>query len=88
MSNTNMLEYVKGIPGNLLTIIFGCICIVNSSNVNAFVEQEELQDLIADNLELIGRILVVLGIIKILVDWYVANSADQNTSNDSSKEEI
>lgn len=77
MHNSNRLEFVKSLPMNFGAIIFGFICMVNSAHVDAIIIDVKIQALVRDNLDLLGRVLVILGILKITVDWYVAQNSDR-----------
>ena len=78
MSNQNMIEFVKSIPGQLILVIIGFVLMVNSNHTDIILKGSvEAEHLLADNMELVGRVLIVLGIVKIMIMWYLAHSQDQ-----------
>ena len=87
MAQQNMIEFVKSIPGQLIMIIIGFVLMVNSNHTDVILKANnvEAEQLLADNMELVGRVLIVLGIVKILIMWYLAHVADQSESADENK---
>ena len=87
MAQQNMIEFVKSIPGQLIMIIIGFVLMVNSNHTDIILKANnvEAEQLLADNMELVGRVLIVLGIVKILIMWYLAHVADQSESADENK---
>ena len=83
MSNQNMIEFVKSIPGQLILVIIGFVLMVNSNHTDIILKGSvEAEQLLADNMELVGRVLIVLGIVKIMITWYLAHSQDQLDSTE------
>ncbi|MDP6889337.1 MAG: hypothetical protein QF454_04835 [Candidatus Thalassarchaeaceae archaeon] len=77
MANKNMIEVVKSIPNQLILIIFGFILVVNSNHTDIMGFSSKLEQLISNNMELVGRVLIIIGFVKIMVTWYLAHVADQ-----------
>jgi len=83
MSNQNMIEFVKSIPGQLILVIIGFVLMVNSNHTDIILKGSvEAEHLLADNMELVGRVLIVLGFVKIMIMWYLAHSQDQLDSTE------
>ncbi|MBK39063.1 MAG: hypothetical protein CMB50_02400 [Euryarchaeota archaeon] len=77
MPNSNMIAFVKSIPNQLIMVIIGFVLVVNSNHTDILLKGSlEAEQLLANNMELIGRILIVLGAINILIRWYLAHVAD------------
>ena len=73
----HMMEFVKSIPKQLSTIIIGFVLMVNSNHADHIYKGSEAAEaMLADNMELVGRVLICLGLIQILVMWYLAQAAD------------
>ena len=73
----HMMEFVKSIPRQLSTIIIGFVLMVNSEHADHIYEGSyQAEQMLADNMELFGRVLICLGLIQILVMWYLAQAAD------------
>ena len=85
MHNSFRLEFVKSLPMNFGAIIFGFICMVNSAHVSAIITDIKMQELVSDNMDLLGRVLIALGILKIAVDWYVAQNSDRMADEEEAK---
>tara|TARA_B100000945_G_C20092331_1_gene461863 strand:- start:263 stop:508 length:246 start_codon:yes stop_codon:yes gene_type:complete len=73
----HMMDFVKSIPRQLLTIIIGFFLVVNSVHTDLIIDGSfQTEQMIADNMELFGRVLICLGIVQILVMWYLARVSD------------
>ena len=73
----HMIDFVKSIPRQLLTIIIGFVLVVNSVHTDLIIDGSfQAEQMLADNMELFGRVLICLGIVQILVMWYLAQAAD------------
>jgi len=73
----HMIDFVKSIPRQLITIIVGFFLVVNSVHTDLIIDasfQAEL--MLADNMKLFGRVLICLGIVQILVTWYLAKASE------------
>ena len=81
---SNMISFVKSIPNQLIMVIIGFVLVVNSNHTDIIVKGSlEAEQLLANNMELVGRILIVLGVVNILVRWYLAHAADLAESEES-----
>ena len=83
MGNNNMVEFVKSIPNQLIMIIIGFVLVVNSNHTDIMGFSFNVEQLISNNMELVGRVLIVIGIVKILVTWYLAHVADQEVPKEN-----
>ncbi|MBG46444.1 MAG: hypothetical protein CMB76_08030 [Euryarchaeota archaeon] len=73
----HMIDFVKSIPRQLLTIIIGFVLVVNSVHTDLIIDGSfQAEQMLADNMELFGRVLICLGIVQILVMWYLAQASD------------
>mgnify|MGYP001400621389 FL=1 len=73
----HMIDFVKSIPRQLLTIIIGFFLVVNSVHTDLIIDGSfQAEQMLADNMELFGRVLICLGIVQILVMWYLAQASD------------
>jgi len=72
MSNARLKTFATELPAKVAPILVGLVMVVNASHLSGFVDDVQWQDLIDSNLRLLGGIIIGLGCLKILVDWYVA----------------
>jgi hypothetical protein len=81
---SNMISFVKSIPNQLIMVIIGFVLVVNSNHTDIIVKGSlEAEQLLANNMELVGRILIVLGVVNILIRWYLAHAADLAESEEA-----
>jgi hypothetical protein len=78
--------FVKAITNHVILIIIGCVLLVNSKHT-ALLESEKYEAVLSDNIDLIGRLMIVIGIVRILIEWYMhAKFIEEIKQSDNSSE--
>jgi len=77
MSKNRLTTFASELPAKLGPLLVGLVMVVNAEHVSGFITDVKWSDMAHSNLRLLGGILIGLGCLKILVDWYMAHAAPE-----------
>jgi hypothetical protein len=69
-------EFIASVPTKLAGIIIGIVLYVNSDHIAS--ASPAGQNVLGDNIVLLSSLIVALSSIKLLVDWYLAATEEDN----------
>ena len=69
-------EFIASVPRRLVGIIIGIVLYVNSDHIAS--ASPVGQNVLGDNIVLLSSLIVALSSIKLLVDWYLAATEEDN----------
>ena len=72
----NQREFIESLPRRLVGVIIGIVLYVNSDHIAS--ASPAGQDFLSDNIVLLSSLIIALSGIKLLIDWYLAATEDEN----------